>query len=440
MKKVITYGTYDVLHYGHIRLLERAKALGDYLIVGVTSDQYDISRGKSNVSQSLVKRIENVRKLGIADEIIVEEYEGQKIADIKKYKIDIFAIGSDWEGKFDYIKKYCDVVYLERTQGVSSTMIRDSQHTTIHLGIIGYKNPCSRVIKELSYVSGIEAVGIFVPGCIESQIDGISTYTLEELLSISDAIYINTDIETRFEYIMKCVENNIHILCESPAFLSPEQANNVRRLTTEKRLVFLEAVKTAFFPAFEHLKLLVDSGKIGTVKSIDVSFTQMPKNLNTILNTNYRGGIYDQIAYVLYPIFQILGTEYSSSSLYCHNSETNFNLFTKGILIYEKSIASFTLGIGIKTESEMIITGTHGYVFVPSPWWKTDYFEIRYEDIRENRRYFYPYPGEGFRCELNAFVSMIQGGIFEHASHSWREVVGTSHFIEDYEKQNYIRI
>ena len=79
MTKVITYGTYDVLHYGHIRLLERAKALGDYLIVGVTSDDYDITRGKINNKQSLVERMENVRKLGIADEIIVEEYEGQKL-------------------------------------------------------------------------------------------------------------------------------------------------------------------------------------------------------------------------------------------------------------------------------------------------------------------------------------------------------------------------
>ena len=90
--RVITYGTYDMLHYGHIRLLERAKALGDYLIVGITSDDYDKSRGKINLQQSLMERIEAVRATGIADEIIVEEYDGQKIYDVRRYDIDIFAI------------------------------------------------------------------------------------------------------------------------------------------------------------------------------------------------------------------------------------------------------------------------------------------------------------------------------------------------------------
>ena len=124
MKKVITYGTYDFLHYGHIRLLERAKALGDYLIVGVTADDFDKVRGKINVQQTLVERIEAVKATGLADKIIVEEYEGQKIDDIKRYGVDVFTVGSDWVGKCDYLKEYCDVVYLERTEGVSSSEIR----------------------------------------------------------------------------------------------------------------------------------------------------------------------------------------------------------------------------------------------------------------------------------------------------------------------------
>ena len=115
MKKVITYGTYDLFHFGHQRLLERAKALGDYLIVGVTADDFDKARGKINVQQSLMERMEAVRATGLADEIIVEEYEGQKIDDVLRFGIDIFAIGSDWQGKFDYLSEYCKVVYLERT-------------------------------------------------------------------------------------------------------------------------------------------------------------------------------------------------------------------------------------------------------------------------------------------------------------------------------------
>ena len=98
MIKVITYGTFDLLHYGHIRLLERAKALGDFLIVGITSDDYDKTRGKINNQQSLMERIAAVEATGFADKIIVEEYDGQKIDDIKRYDIDIFTVGSDWIG------------------------------------------------------------------------------------------------------------------------------------------------------------------------------------------------------------------------------------------------------------------------------------------------------------------------------------------------------
>ena len=135
MKKVITYGTYDLIHKGHIRLLERAKALGDYLVVGVTADNFDRARGKINVQQSLIERIEGVRQTGIADEIIVEEYEGQKIDDIKRLNIDIFTVGSDWEGRFDYLNEYCKVVYLDRTQGISSSDIR-AEKFDIQIGLI----------------------------------------------------------------------------------------------------------------------------------------------------------------------------------------------------------------------------------------------------------------------------------------------------------------
>ena len=124
MRKVITYGTYDLLHEGHINLLRRAKELGDYLIVGVTSDSFDKDRGKLNVRNNVLERVAAVRKTGYADEIIIEDYVGQKIDDIQRYDIDIFAIGSDWEGKFDYLSEYCEVVYLDRTEGISTTKIK----------------------------------------------------------------------------------------------------------------------------------------------------------------------------------------------------------------------------------------------------------------------------------------------------------------------------
>lgn len=159
MKKVITYGTYDLLHFGHTRLLERAKELGDYLIVGVTADGFDQARGKINVQQSLMERIEAVKATGLADEVIVEEYEGQKIDDIIRYGVDIFAIGSDWEGKFDYLNEFCQVVYLSRTEGVSSSELRAKQRE-INIGLIGETAVLNKYERESHYVNGVRVCGV----------------------------------------------------------------------------------------------------------------------------------------------------------------------------------------------------------------------------------------------------------------------------------------
>ena len=155
MRKVITYGTYDLLHQGHINLLRRAKALGDYLIVGVTSDSFDRNRGKLNVRNNVLERVDAVRQTGLADQIIIEDYVGQKIDDIQHYDVDVFAIGSDWEGKFDYLREFCEVVYLPRTQGISSTALRNQTQQIVRLGIVGAGRIASRFVPEASFVSGV---------------------------------------------------------------------------------------------------------------------------------------------------------------------------------------------------------------------------------------------------------------------------------------------
>ena len=159
--KVITYGTYDLLHEGHLNLLRRAKELGDYLIVGVTNDHFDRERGKLNVQNNVLERVEAVKATGLADEIIIEDYVGQKIDDIQKYGVDIFAIGSDWEGKFDYLKEFCEVVYLPRTEGISSTLLRSKIHDNVKIGIIGAGRIALRFADEVRFVSGIEVQGVF---------------------------------------------------------------------------------------------------------------------------------------------------------------------------------------------------------------------------------------------------------------------------------------
>ncbi len=163
MTKVITYGTFDLFHEGHYRLLERAKALGDYLIVGVTTEKYDMERGKLNVVDSLPVRMENVRKTGFVDEIIIEETLGQKISDIQKYHIDIFTVGSDWVGIFDYIGDYCDVVYLERTKNISSTMLREQRQHIQRIGVVGTGRIANRFVPEAKLVSGVSTQAVYNP-------------------------------------------------------------------------------------------------------------------------------------------------------------------------------------------------------------------------------------------------------------------------------------
>ncbi|MGS2751262.1 glycerol-3-phosphate cytidylyltransferase [Bacillus zanthoxyli] len=123
MKRVLTYGTFDLLHYGHINLVRRAKDLGDYLMVGLSTDEFNALKGKESYFKFEERKmlLESIRYV---DLVISENTWEQKIEDIIKYEIDVFVMGDDWEGKFDFLKEYCEVVYLPRTEDVSTTQIK----------------------------------------------------------------------------------------------------------------------------------------------------------------------------------------------------------------------------------------------------------------------------------------------------------------------------
>ena len=228
MTKVITYGTYDLLHQGHINLLRRAKALGDYLIVGVTNDTFDRDRGKLNVRNNVLERVDAVRATGLADQIIIEDYVGQKIDDIQKYGVDIFAIGSDWVGKFDYLNEFCKVVYLPRTEGISSTMLRENSQREVRVGIIGYGRVGRRFPSEAEVVSGVTLTGVYDINTPEILPEGIISYeSAGSLLKDVDAVYIATPHLTHYLYIRQALEAGCHVLCETPMVLEKEQAKDL---------------------------------------------------------------------------------------------------------------------------------------------------------------------------------------------------------------------
>ncbi|WP_353947630.1 glycerol-3-phosphate cytidylyltransferase [Sporolactobacillus sp. Y61] len=128
MKKILTYGTFDLLHYGHINLLKRAKELGDYLIVGLSTDEFNAQKHKE-AYHSFEHRKLILEAIRYVDLVIPESNWGQKVDDVKKYDVDIFVMGDDWKGKFDFLKDYCQVVYLPRTVGISTTKIKQDLYS-----------------------------------------------------------------------------------------------------------------------------------------------------------------------------------------------------------------------------------------------------------------------------------------------------------------------
>ena len=445
MVKVITYGTYDLLHYGHIRLLERAKALGDYLIVGVTADGFDMARGKINVQQSLMERIEAVRATGLADEIVVEEYEGQKIDDIRRLGVDIFTVGSDWKGHFDYLSEYCKVVYLDRTQGVSSSGIRAEKHE-LRIGLVGESELINKFESESHFVNGVSISGVCTQDdyLLSEEVKSLPVVTtdLSQLIAVSDALYIVSHPTKHFTQIKQALLAGKHVLCESPIALNVNVFNELQNIAAEKKLQLIDSLKTAYSMAYNRMILLLKGGVIGDIISVDAVCTSLSdlerkagKDLSNTWNSICAWG-----PTAMLPIFQLLGTEYVSKQITSHLISDDFDIFTKIAFVYPHAVASLKVGKGVKSEGELIVSGTKGYVYVPAPWWKTDYFEVRYENPANNRRFFYQLDGEGIRYEIVSFLKSLQAG--EKISYVKKDVSESFvRMIEDfYNEYDMIRI
>ncbi len=413
--KVITYGTFDLFHEGHYRLLRRAKELGDYLIVGVTTEAYDKARGKLNVADSLVTRIENVKKTGFADEIIIEESAGQKVNDIRKFHVDIFAIGSDWAGAFDYLKDYCRVFYLERTKNISSTMLREKNSPIQRIGIIGTGRIAERFIPEAKLVSGVSTQGVFNPHA-ESAVRfadrwGIDAYEdIEEFYKAVDVVYIASPHETHYEYIKASLAHGKHVLCEKPMVLQKRQADELFSYAKERELVLLEGIKTAYCPGFHKLLGIACSGTIGGIRNVEACFTKLVKQDSRELTDKVYGGSFTELgSYVMLPILKLFGKEFEEVRFDTIDNEEGLDIFTRVSLNFPMGIAAATCGLGVKSEGRLLIAGTKGYIVAEAPWWKTSYFEVHYEDAGKIEKYSETFLGDGLRYEISDFLSMING-------------------------------
>ena len=416
MRKVITYGTFDLFHKGHYNLLKRAKALGDYLIVGVTTEHFDEARGKVNVIDPIVERIENVRKTGFADQIIVEDHEGQKIEDIQKYGVDIFTVGSDWVGTFDYLNTFCKVVYLSRTPGVSSSQLRSERFNIVSIGIVGTGRIAPRFLSEAKYVSGAIIECAYNPER-ESAVKfeaayGIRTYIddYEGFLGQVDAVYIASPHETHYDYARRAMLAGKHVLCEKPLTFTRAEAEELYLMAKDQGVVLMEGIKTAYCPGFLQMMNVAKSGVIGEIRDVEACFSRLADiDSREMTDRIYGGAFLEYGGYPLLPIFKLLGINYKDILIDSIPGKNGIDLYTKIHMRYPQGFGMAKMGVGIKSEGQLIIAGTKGYILAKSPWWQTRRFEIRYEDPNKVDPYELRFQGDGLRYEIGDFVSKING-------------------------------
>lgn len=420
MANVITYGTFDFFHEGHRRILERAREFcgeNGKLFVGVTSENYDRERGKLNVVQSLMERMAQVKASGLADEIFVEEYEGQKIEDVQRYKINTFVIGDDWLGKYEYLKEWCEVVYLPRTKGVSSTMIRNDARHLLRGGIVGCGRIANRFMVESRFVSGVVFDAVCNPERHLAE-EFAKMHTIkdvyddfEKMISDVDVVYVATPQPFHAEYVRKALCAKKHVLCEKPLTLNYDEAKELYAVAETNGVILQEALKTAFAPCFKRLVNLVKGGVIGKIRQVNATFTRLtPDKTLREFDPNMGGGAISELAsYVLCPIIKLLGAV-SPTQMVVHplrDEGDKVETFATGMLQYPTATGLFTVGLSAKTEGSLTVAGTTDYIYVPSPWWKTEYFEIRNDMGQTVRRVFCPFVGDGLRYELAEFVNAV---------------------------------
>ena len=278
------------------------------------------------------------------------------------------------------------------------------------MGIVGnYAPVMNKFQSEDIYVNGIEVTGI----CTNNLDDmseaiknlAVVTSNYDELLKNVDSVYISSNYDLHYEYIKKALEKKKHVLCESPICLNEKESKELFELAEKNNCILMEAIRTAYSTAYSRLLLLLKTGKIGKIKSVDAVCSSIKDSKTEEINS-----LKDWGPTALLPIFQILGTKYKKKIIMSsfEDEEKKHDGFTKIQFIYNDAVASLKVAEKAKAEGELIITGTKGYVYVPAPWWKTDYFELRFENSLENKRYFYQLDGEGIRYELVTFVRSIQ--------------------------------
>lgn len=312
--------------------------------------------------------------------------------------------------------------------------------------MVGYGRIANRFVKESKFVSGVNIEGVF-----GRQLDKLKNFAhlheldfytnkYDDFLKKVDAVYIATPHLSHYTYAKNALINGKHVLCEKPMVLTNKEAKELYRIAEENKLVLLEAIKTAYCPGFIRLVSVAKSGLIGTIKNIDATFTKLVDGNIRELDKDSAGGSVTELgSYPLLAIIKLLGTNYKDINYTSYYNDNKVDLFTKINILYDGAIATAKIGLGVKSEGDLIISGTEGYIYVPSPWWKTEYFEVRYENFNDNKKHYYKFDGDGLRYELAEFVMMINNNKLESYKLTPKESISINSIIEDFQLNENIR-
>lgn len=321
----------------------------------------------------------------------------------------------------------------------------------IRLGIIGTGRIAHRFAKMAAetemvtiscvYNPHLQSAEQFAEDC------GIPSYTdnWDTFVNRVDAAYIASPHQTHENYAKKLLETGVHVLCEKPMSFRRKTAEMLYALAKEKDCILMEALKTADCPGFLAMMELAKSGLIGEIRDVEACFSRLtPTNLREYTDTECGGSFTEFGSYVLLPIFRLLGTGYQSFSSQSILAPNGVDNYTRLNFQYENAIAAAKTGLGVKTEGQLVISGTKGYILCESPWWLTRTFEVRYEDPNKREVYQYPYENSGLQYELETFIRRIQeknaileGGISQEESVAMAGVMEV--FLEKSQKERRLK-
>lgn len=284
----------------------------------------------------------------------------------------------------------------------------------IRLGIVGTGRIANRFIPEVSLIKQFTVEAVYNPTKRSAENFAkkhmIAEYMddYDSFLSKIDAVYIASPHGTHYLYAKKAIMEKKHVLCEKPMVLERSQAQELFDLADEYGCVLMEGIKTLYAPGFEKLCDLISEGTIGIVRDVEASFTKLVSGGRELEANGESGSLTELGSYVLCGIFCSLGYHYKTLHFESIRNEDKVDIYTKAYFIYDSAYATAKVGLGVKSEGEMVISGTEGCILVKAPWWKTSRIEIHREDVRENITLEIPFEGDGLRYELKEFYRQIE--------------------------------